>query len=83
MRSIFIAYGNMFAMMRPVEKLTYDRMAPILLMHIIRFGWNLIALAFIIVVIWNSSFGILTRQVYLTIFACQVFITGKKILLTL
>ena len=66
MKSIFIAYGNLFSLMKPIEALTYKRIAPLLALQPVRFIENILTLVIMIGLIWHPDFGIAKRQIELT-----------------
>ena len=59
-----------------VEGLTHKKIAPILLMHIMRFILNIIVLSLMIPFIWVPYFEIIGRQILLTILAVQLILAG-------
>ena len=59
-----------------VVGLTHKKIAPILLMHIMRFILNIIVLSLMIPFIWVPYFEIIGRQIELTILAVQLILAG-------
>ena len=59
-----------------VKGLTHKKIAPILLMHIMRFILNIIVLSLMIPFIWVPYFEIIGRQIELTILAVQLILAG-------
>ena len=76
MKSIFIAYGNLFSLMKPIEALTYKRIAPLLALRPVRFIENILTLVIMIGLIWSPDFGIDKRQIEMTNLALGAIAAG-------
>ena len=76
MKSIFISYGNLFSLMKPIEALTYKRIAPLLVLQPVRFIENTFILLVMIGLIWLPDYGIVNRQINLTNLALGIIAAG-------
>ena len=76
MKSIFISYGNLFSLMKPIEALTYKRIAPLVVLQPVRFILNTFTLLVMIGLIWLPDYGIVNRQINLTNLALGIIAAG-------
>ena len=76
MKSLFIAYGSLFSFMRPIEALTYKRIAPLLVIQLVRFVFNVLSILLMIGLIWLPGYGIVNRQRELTYLAIGTIAAG-------
>ena len=74
-RALFIAYGNMFTMIGPIEAKTHLRTSKIVLLQIGRFIVNNFTLVFIMALIWSPS-STFQRKEMLTCLSIVIFIFG-------
>ena len=74
-RALFLAYGNMFTLIRPVETLTHMRVSQVVLLHTGLFIVNNLTLIALISMVWSPN-SLFQRKVALTSLAVVVWISG-------